>query len=376
MKDSLEYSDIELEALSTSELEELIQYSDNQQSLLNTSQLVQKLLINSLYGCLANKHFALFNEHMARAITGNGRYFIQLMGREIEHGLQNMIKSDKPYVIYKDTDSNYFNVDKFVDKAFADSVFENSKDELTKKTDFCDNFYEKVVDKFVQLSIDKFGKELNAYNVDVIGSEREIIADKSIWTAKKKYIARVIDSEGVRFDEPEVKVMGLDIIRSGTPSFVKKKLKESITLLLDNNEESIKKWKDEVKIEFSKQSLFNISKIQGVSNIDYETGQKGIPIGARSVIVHNEYILEHELENEIQTIQAGEKIHQLYLKLPNKFNSNIIGWNNDKFQKYIIKEDCVDFNLCFEKYFLAPLELMTKALKYNVRKSTASLDDW
>jgi hypothetical protein len=269
--------------------------------------------------------------------------------------------------------SNYFTVAPFVEKAFED------KPNATKseKADFCNNFYEQIVDKFVQKSIDDFGNELNAYNTSVIGSEREIIADAGVWTAKKKYFARVIDSEGVRYKEPKMKVMGLDIIRSGTPTFVKKKLKESLNIILDSDAESMIKWKDSVKEEFMKQDLSNIARVQGVSNIDYTTGDKGIPIGARSVLVHNEYVKKLGIENEIQLLEAGNKVKLMYLKEPNIFGSNVVAWSDDKFVDLINECGCVDYELCFEKYFLSPLQLMTDALKWNIAKETEELnDDW
>jgi len=104
-KDPLEYTKEELESLSTSELEVIMKIARDKESLFNTAQLVKKLLMNSLYGAFSNKYFPLFNQHMARAITGNGRYFIQTMAKEIEAGLQAMIPYEKNYVFYGDTDS-------------------------------------------------------------------------------------------------------------------------------------------------------------------------------------------------------------------------------------------------------------------------------
>jgi len=204
-----------------------------------------------------------------------------------------------------------------------------------------------------------------------------LVHNCGVWTAKKKYFARVIDSEGVRYKEPKMKVMGLDIIRSGTPSFVKKKLKESLNIILDSDVESMIEWKDKVKIEFNNQPLSDIAKVQGVSNIDYIPGDKGIPIGARSVLVHNEYIKKHNIENEIQLLEAGNKVRLAYLIEPNIFNSNVIAWSDNKFEKIIKECKCFDYELCFTKFFLSPLQLMTNALEWNITKTTESLDeDW
>lgn len=105
MKDPLDYTEDELRSLNKDELQALLKISKNKESLYNTRQLVEKTLINSLYGAMANKWFPLFNEQMAAAITGNGRYFIRKLGDYIEEKLQNLNPSNVPYLVYGDTDS-------------------------------------------------------------------------------------------------------------------------------------------------------------------------------------------------------------------------------------------------------------------------------
>jgi len=217
------------------------------------------------------------------------------------------------------------------------------------------------------------------YDIEVEGNHNFfanniLVHNCAIWVAKKKYAARVLDSEGVRYKEPKLKIMGLEIVRSSTPKFVQKKLKNAVDTILDSTEDEIIKYKDKVLLEFMKEPLPNIAKVQGVSNIDYDLlTSKSIPIGARSVLVFNEYIKKNNLVDEYQLIDPGTKIKQMYLKEPNKFNSNIIAWNDDKFTKNI---DCVDYQKCFEKYFLSPLEIMTKPLGWNIHRTTEALDEW
>jgi DNA polymerase elongation subunit (family B) len=105
MKKVLEYSKEELEQLSTEELEMLLMEANKNESLFNTRQLVEKLSINSLYGAFSNVYFPLFNQDIARAITGNGRYFIQKLANYIENKLQELHPSQKEYITYGDTDS-------------------------------------------------------------------------------------------------------------------------------------------------------------------------------------------------------------------------------------------------------------------------------
>ena len=339
--------------------------------LYETKQLVEKLSINSIYGALGNAYFPLFNQEMARAITGNGRYYIQKMSKYIEKGLKDLDPSND-YMIYNDTDSGYFTIAPFVEKAFKDKP----QATLTEKTDFCNRFYEQIVDPMVQASIDDFGNECNAYNTDVIGCEREIIAQSAVFTNKKKYFARVIDSEGVRYSPWKMKVMGLDIIRSGTPPLVKTKLKSSLDIILDSpNADHLITWVDEVQQEFVTVPIANISKVQGVSNIDYNLQtDKGVPIGARASLVHNAYTKANGLQNEFDDIQAGDKVKMIYLQEPNPLHSNIVAYKNDRFIELF--KDYIDYDLCFDKFFLSPLEIMSTALNWDIRKTTESLDDW
>ena len=345
-------------------------FCKGEKAKLFVKQIVLKTLINSLYGALANKYFPLFNVEIARSITGNGRYLIQATANDVIEKLNEMI----PYNMYApagDTDSVYFSISPFVDRAF-----ENKPDaSITDKVEFCDKFYNSVIDPIIQNTINVFAKEQNMYNSSVVGCEREIIADRAVYTAKKKYFARVIDSEGVRYNPYKMKVMGLDIIRSGTPIFVKEKLQESLNIMLDSNEDEMISWKDSIKQEFCKANLNDIAKSQGVSNIDYDLETSvGIPFGARTALVHNKFIIDNNLQNEFDLIGPGDKVKLMYLKEPNIFNSNAIAWKQEKFTRYI--KDCVNYEFCFEKFFISPLELMTLALNWNIQKTTESLDEW
>lgn len=173
MKDVLEYSDDELKSMSDEDLKVLLKQAENLESLFNVSQLVQKTLINSLYGALGNTYFPLFNEDMAAAITGNGRYFIQKAANTVEAGLQKILPSDDPYIIYGDTDSFYMAIAPIMEKYQE----KNPNLSINEYVEWADQFEKKYIQPLVQKAIEDFAHELNAYNKDAIGCEREIIAD-------------------------------------------------------------------------------------------------------------------------------------------------------------------------------------------------------
>ena len=242
---------------------------------------------------------------------------------------------------------------------------------------WADDFEKKVIQPIIQKTIDDFAFELNAYNKEAIGAEREIISDAAVFAAKKKYYARVRDSEGTRYpsDSPYIKVMGLEIIKSSTPPWCQKKLKQAIPTILDKSEEELRSWIQENKNDFIKADINEISQVGSASNLNYIIGEdKGIPIGSRAALCFNEYIKQNKLDDKYQPIQGGDKTKRIFLIEPNPFNSNIIAFNNEQFTNEI--KDYIDYDTNFEKSFLKPLELMVESLNWDLTRETQSLDDW
>ena len=63
--------------------------------------------------------------------------------------------------------------------------------------------------------------------------EREVIADRGIWTAKKRYILNVHDNEGVRYAQPKLKIMGIEAIKSSTPAICRQALKDIFRRIIE-----------------------------------------------------------------------------------------------------------------------------------------------
>lgn len=372
LKDPLEYTEEELQALSVEELTALMHQAEMMESQYHTKQLVSKVQINSLYGALANVHFPLFNEDMAAAITGNGRYFIQKLANKIEQTLQQMLPQEKPYVISGDTDSIYFQIESFMNMYME----KNPNLGISEYVNWADSFEKKVIQPIIASTVEEFSTELNAFNKSVIKAEREIIADTAVFCAKKKYFARVRDSEGTRYpeDEPYIKVVGLELIKSSTPTWSKKYLKEAIPHILDKDEDGLRDWLKSIKQEFITVDINTIAGSGGITSLDYNLSDKGVPIGSRSAIRYNNYIKENKLDDVYQLIQPGDKCKRVFLVQPNKFFTEIISYNNDLFTQELT--GLIDYDTNFQKNFLKPLEIMTAPLNYNLEKETAALDDW
>lgn len=367
------YSREELEQMSTDDLLALKDRSNYNASKLLTQQMTKKILINSLYGAIANIHFCLFNEKIAQAITGNGRYFIQMTANNVENYLQSKHKSDKPYVLYGDTDSFYFHIEPIVDR-----IMEKYPDRsINEYVDIIDNFELTQIQPVIQSSIKEFSEFFNAYDVDSIKMKRECIADMCCFVAKKKYIARVRDSEGVRYpeDNPHMKVMGLELARSTTPVWCKEKLEESIDYLFTRDKKDLVEWVDTLKTEITNVDISNLCMYGSVSRVDYNLkSDKSIPWMCRASICYNDYIRKNNLTNRFSEIKSGDKVKILFLTEPNVLQTDVIAYNSDNFIDEI--QNYLDYNTIFIKGFLNPLNNIVKVLGYDLTSSTIEVDDW
>ncbi len=361
---------------SVEELESYIETLEYASASDHITQLTLKILINSLYGALGNKHFTLANPDMAAAITSSGRFFIQLVANNVERELQALLPSDKPYIIYGDTDSFYYSLQTIVSRKFG----ENANASTPGIVDWVDSFEKKVVQKIIQDSIEEYAEILNIDDPTQIGVEREIISDRAFFVAKKRYAARVLDSEGVRFslDDPYIKTMGLEIARSSTPKWVKQKLQESISVILDNDQYGVRKWRDETKLQYQNQPLEDICAVQSVNSLDYDLNEKGVPQGSKAALAHNNWVKQQGLEGEIELLQPGEKYKRCYLLTPNRFGTEIISFSDSKIAKIIEEDGIFDYQTNFQKQFEQPLERMVESMNYDIRDVPVfgSLDDW
>lgn len=275
--------------------------------------------------------------------------------------------------------SVYYHIEPFMEMYMAKNPGMN----IDHYVDWADGFEKKVIQPTIERTIEDFAHELNAYNKGKIGAEREIIADAAVFTAKKKYYARVRDSEGTRFpeDSPYIKVMGLEIVKSSTPLWSQKYLKQAIPHILDKDENDLRDWVSTIKGEFIKAPLTDISSVSGVKTVKYNPNDldkngrpKSINIGTKAAQACNEYIEENNLQSKYSFIQSGDKTKRLFLVEPNKFHSNIVAYTTDSFVHEL--DGLVDYDTQFQKNFLKPLELMVEPMNYDLEKETENLDDW
>ena len=202
--------------------------------------------------------------------------------------------------------------------------------------------------------------------------KRENIADRGIWTAKKRYILNVWDSEGVRYAEPKLKMMGIEAVKSSTPAPCRKMIKDALKIMMNGTEEDMIDYIDTCRKEFKKLPPEEIAFPRTASDVvKYRAHStiyaKGTPIHARGALLYNHYIKNKKLDNKYSLINNGEKIKFCYLKKPNWIHENVISFISD-FPRELDLDKHIDYELQFEKAFVEPVKVILDAIGWNVEK--------
>ena len=340
-------------------------------------QLVRKIQLNSAYGAIGNEYFRYFNVDMAEAITMSGQLSIQYIANKLNEFLNKTLNTgDFDYVVASDTDSVYLRLGNLVDKVCPNK----SKSQVVE---FLNKSCAEIIQPFIDKSYKLLAEQMNAYENKMV-MEREVIADVGIWTAKKRYMLNVHDSEGIRYDTPKLKIMGIETTRSSTPQIARSALKETIALILTGTEPELQVKVEEIRQEFMSaapediafpRSCNGLAKYSNKSTI-YE---KGTPIAVKGSLLFNYYLKKHKLTKKYETINEGEKIKFIYLKSPNPFGGfdgrdHVISFVSTLPKEFDII-DFIDYEKQFEKSFLDPLRNILDVVKWDYEKR-ASLEDF
>jgi DNA polymerase elongation subunit (family B) len=327
----------------------------------NNIQMARKIQLNSAYGAIGNEYFRYFLITNAEAITLSGQLSIRWIENKMNEYLNKVLKTTKEdYVIASDTDSIYLNLGPLVQ-----SIFKGREEATEKIVNFLDKICEVELEPYIESCYQELAKYVNAYS-QKMKMKRENIADTGIWTAKKRYMLNVWDSEGVRYEKPKMKIMGLETARSSTPSYFRDKLFTAFEIILSKDNDTLINFINKVKLETRKQDVVNISFPRSLNNLDKYKGSSTLyapktPIQVRGAILYNHLIKKLKISNKYPYIQEGEKIKFVYLKVPNPIQENVISYfqtlpTEFKLEKYI------DHDMQFSKSFLEPLNSVLNAI--------------
>ena len=333
----------------------------------NNIQMARKIQLNSAYGAIGNQYFRYYKLVNAEAITLSGQVSIRWIENKMNGFLNKILQTEEvDYVIASDTDSIYLNMGPLVDKFLS-----HKSDDKTKVVQLLDKICEDKLEPFIEQSYTELADYVSAYEQKMI-MKRENISERGIWTAKKRYILNVWNSEGVQYSEPKLKMMGIEAVKSSTPAPCRTMIKDGLKLMMSGTEEEVIDFIDKCRKEFKALPPEQIAFPRSVSDVvKYRSYasiySKGTPIHCRGALLFNHYIKEKKLDNKYSLINNGEKIKFIYLKKPNIIQENVISFIQD-FPHELGLDKYIDYELQFEKSFLDPLKSILDAIGWNVTK--------
>jgi DNA polymerase elongation subunit (family B) len=334
----------------------------------NNIQMAKKISLNSAYGAIGNQYFRYYKLENAEAITLSGQVSIRWIENKMNTYLNKILKtSGVDYVIASDTDSIYLNMGPLVDV-----VFKGREKTTQGIVSFLDKVASMELEKYIESSYQELADYVNAYD-QKMQMKRENIADRGIWTAKKRYILNVWDSEGVRYEEPKLKIMGIEAVKSSTPAPCRKMIKDALKLMMTATEDDVIDFVENSRKQFKQFSPEEVAFPRTASDVQKYYSSSNIyasktPIHVRGALLFNHYIKKENLTNKYSLIQNGEKVKYIFLKKPNPIHENVISFIQD-FPKELNLDKYIDYDLQFEKAFLEPLKAILDAIGWNVEKT-------
>lgn len=324
-------------------------------------------LLNGGYGALANKTFLYFLIENAESVTTTGQVVNRWTSFRINELINTLLENESPkdYIVYGDTDSTFV---KLHDIVKLMGIENESKVEITQQLD---TFIKEILDPEIQKYTNELADYLNNPQNKMVW-EREVIASACILVRKKRYAMSVLDSEGVHYyNNPKLKITGLEAKRSDTPSWAQNPLIECYKLALNKDKKGVHEVVKKLKSTLRKMNVSDVAIPSGVNGVEkYSTPDdtyiKGTPMHIRAAINHNRYLKSLGITH-IDRIGSGNNIKYLPLKTPNPLGDNVIGFvsylpNEFALEKYI------DYNTIFYKGFEKPLENFLKAIGWGTEE--------
>jgi len=325
-------------------------------------QWARKIALNSCYGAIGNQYFRYYDIRMATAVTTSGQLAIRWIENKVNEYLNKLLETTEvDYIIASDTDSIYVRFDELVSKV-------NPKNPV----DFLDKVAKEKIEPYITKCYEELAEYVNAYE-QKMEMAREVIADKGIWTAKKRYILNVHDSEGVRYAEPQIKVMGIEAVKSSTPAPCREMIRSALKIIINEDEITLNTFIQAFRENFMKLPPESIAYPRSCNNMkEYYNSStifsKGTPMHVKGALVYN-YILQREkLTHKYPLIQEGEKIKFLQIRTPNPYQSNVISFMTTLPKEFDL-HNMINYDIMFDKSFVEPLTFILEKIGWNVDRS-------
>lgn len=344
----------------------------------NNLQLAKKVSLNSAYGAMGSQYFRFYDLRNAVGVTTAGQLSIRWIEAKVNQYMNKLLGTeDNDYVIASDTDSIYLRLGELVAKVYGVDGVVSPNIDKQKVIEFMDRVCEQKLQPYIDKSYKELADYVHAY-AQKMQMKREGLSNVGIWTAKKRYILNVFNNEGVQYAEPDLKVMGLEMIKSSTPSVVREKMKETIKILVNGTEDDVQDFIAEFRKHFKGLPAEEISFPRGINGLrKYSNSvtmyEKGTPIHVRGAILYNHNLKELKLEKKYPLIQEGEKIKFVYLKTPNHFKEDVVSFPS-RIPKEFELDNYIDYDVQFDKTYLEPIKVILDCMNWKPEKTNSLMD--
>jgi len=341
-------------------------------------QLVQKIMLNSLYGVLGLPAFRFYDVDNAEAVTLTGQTVIKTTEMIANQYYIKNIGQEADYNVYTDTDSVFYEAAPLV-KARNPNIDVNSDEQMIPAI----LSVAKEVQDHINLVYDTMAKKM--FNVDShrFDIKQETIAKGGFWVSKKRYAQWIINDNTVNCDKLDVK--GLDVKRSSFPTYFKEVMSTVLMDILKDEPKSdidakILRYKDDMVKQYFTDIAKN-SAVKDMSKYEFENQalgefMKGTPAHVKAAITYNKLLKHFNTPYKYEPIKDGDKIKFVYLR-SNPLGLESIGFTgyNDPKEILDLVETYVDYDLIWESELKNKLDDFYKALSWetpNANLETAS----
>lgn len=322
-------------------------------------QNIRKVGLNSCYGAVGNEHHRFFDVRHAEAVTATGQVIIQYVAHQLNTFLNKEFGTDRDYVLAIDTDSNYLTLAPVV----ANTPTSQIVDTLDR---YCEDVIQPIIDGTFATIHHNLGTLVN-----VLAMKREAIAEHGVWIKKKRYILWVHDNEGVRYDPPQLKMSGIEAVRSSTPKYARDIIKKALIHFVKGEREEFYDLMDVAEHQFMTRPFEDIAMPRGCNGLDKyamigDNFAPKTPIQVKGALTYNLHLKRTGLDTKYPAIKEGEKIRFCYLKEPNPLKTTVIAAPNTLPTEWKL-DPYLDRYTQFQKTLLDPLEKIVSLANWTIR---------
>ena len=341
--------------------------NDEKYKFFAQRQLVQKIMLNSLYGVLGLPSFRFYDVDNAEAVTLTGQTVIKTTEMIANQYYSKTIGEEKDYNIYVDTDSVFYEAAPLVKARNPDIDVTSDEQMIPAILEVAQEVEAHINGVYDSMALKMFN--INSHRFDI---KQETIAKGGFWVSKKRYAQWIINDNTVDCDKLDVK--GLDVKRSSFPTYFKEVMSTVLMdILKDENKEKIDEYILRKKDEMKTTNFIDIAKNSAVKHMSKYTFKnqalgefmKGTPAHVKAALTYNQLLKYFKAAYKYEPMKDGDKIKWVYLK-PNPLGLESVGLTgyNDPKEILDLVEQHIDYELIWTKELENKLDDFYIAMKW------------